>query len=64
MSIVHRVFGLSIYMLFFLANFAGFQDPASKDANESKSLEIEAWGFEPPFVLVDIKQLLFSTLFP
>lgn len=64
MSVVHRVFCLSIYMLFFLANFAGFQDPASKDASKSKSLEIEAWGFEPPFVPVDIKQLLFSILFP
>lgn len=46
MSVVHRVFCLNIYTLFFLANFAGFRDPASKDANKSKSLEMQARGFE------------------
>lgn len=64
MSVIHRVFCLNIYTLFFLANFAGFQDPASKDANKSKSLEIQAWGFGLSFVPVDIKQLFFSILFP
>lgn len=64
MSVVHRVFCLNIYTLFLLANFAGFQDPASKDANKSKSLEMQAWGFELSFVPVDIKQLFFSILFP
>lgn len=56
---VHRckVFCLSIYTLFFLAGFAGFQGPASKDANKSKSLEIQAWRFKLSFVPVDIKQL-------
>lgn len=57
MSIVRKVFCLSIYTLFFLAGFAGFQGPASKDANKSKSLEIQAWRFKLSFVPVDIKQL-------
>lgn len=64
MSVVHRVFCLNIYTLFFLANSAGFQDPASKDASKSTSLEIQAWGFELSFVPVVIKQLFFSILFP
>lgn len=64
MSVVHRVFCLNIYTLFFLANFTGFRDPASKDANKSKSLEIQAWGFELSFVPVDNKQLFFSIPFP
>lgn len=59
MSIAHGVFCLNIYRLFFLANFAAFQDPASKDANKSKSLEIQAWGLELSFVPGDIKQLFF-----
>lgn len=57
MFIVRKVFCLSIYTLFFLAGFAGFQGPASKDANKSKSLEIQAWRFKLSFVPGDIKQL-------
>lgn len=56
MSVVHKVFCLNIYTLFFLASFAGFQNLASTDANKSKSLEIQARGFKLSFVPVDIKQ--------